>query len=415
MSSEVPSECSDGHVPKRLKRLHYVENVAIDKMVYGPEEIRYYCEMSRSEQSGVAETELLLTTASEDDDVPMRFRILGMKIRNDDKRRLLKHLYSLNTDRKRIEQLETILRVPYGVLIDPFANRAPREVIEGLRRDMDAAVMGHDVTKRHIMRLVAQWMTSTRRCGLVLGIHGPAGVGKTALVERGIAKALGLPYNHINLCGVSDAAYLHGHDYTYQGSGPGRIVKGLMVSGCMNPVFFFDELDKVSATAKGDEIVQALMFLTDPAQNHRFNDIYVGDHDIDLSQAVFVFSFNDRRRVDPILLDRMTVVETPGYDRAEKAAILQKHAAPEVLSRFERLSPSARASLASPAFIGKVVDMCQDDVGMRSCIRLFRDTCAEINVCNILGTAAACPHAVLQDERDRTRSPMDTSLGMMYT
>ena len=107
--------------------------------------------------------------------------------------------------------------------------------------------------------------------GNVLAIQGPMGNGKTTLVKEGIAKAINRPFAFIALGGASDSSFFDGHSYTYEGSHWGRIVDILIESKCMNPIIYFDELDKISES-KGDEIIRLLTHLTDPSQNTLFQD-----------------------------------------------------------------------------------------------------------------------------------------------
>ena len=111
------------------------------------------------------------------------------------------------------------------------------------------------------------------------------GNGKTTLVKEGIAKAINRPFAFIALGGASDSAFFDGHSYTYEGSHWGRIVDILIESKCMNPIIYFDELDKISESAKGDEIVHLLTHLTDPSQNALFQDNYFPGIHLNLSKA----------------------------------------------------------------------------------------------------------------------------------
>jgi ATP-dependent Lon protease len=407
-------EGGDGDGSRHVKRPRVepkVDNIAIANREYSMAEIEHYCRLDADQQAVVAEAEQKLVAAGACTDVPTRFRILALDVADATKAMLLRTLYSISSDARSQQYVDTFLRIPFNQFATPFAGADPRDAIARLAGRLDTAVDGHCATKRHIVRLVAQWMVGPSRKGLVIGLHGPMGVGKTALVERGISRALGLPYNHVNLGGVGDACYLHGHDYTYSGSTPGKIASCLAASGCMNPLFFFDEVDKVSDTPKGAEVAQVLMFLTDATQNHRFQDRYVGHHDLDVSRSVFIFSFNDRTRVDPVLLDRMTIVETSGYDSKQKASIMKRHAIPEILRDFS-LPADVTAQLVSDSFVAALVAMCSGDEGMRPARRLFHDTCAELNVQLLSDTARPDARAVLASLAPVV--DLDPSLSMMY-
>jgi ATP-dependent Lon protease len=132
------------------------------------------------------------------------------------------------------------------------------------------------------------------------------------------------------LGGAGDSSFLEGHSYTYEGSSWGKIVQILIDSKCMNPVIYFDELDKISDSARGEEIIGILTHLTDTSQNSEFHDKYFSDIDFDLSKCLFIFSYNDESKVNPILRDRMYRIQTKGYDTKEKITIANNYLLPKI-------------------------------------------------------------------------------------
>ena len=152
----------------------------------------------------------------------------------------------------------------------------------------------------------------------------------TQLAKEGISKILGREFAFITLGGAGDSSFLEGHSYTYEGSMWGKIVQILMESKCMNPVIFFDELDKLSDSAKGQELTGILTHLTDTTQNNQFHDKYFSEVDFDISKCLFIFSYNDETLVNPILKDRMYRIKTKGYDCAEKVIIANKYILPKI-------------------------------------------------------------------------------------
>jgi hypothetical protein len=194
--------------------------------------------------------------------------------------------------------VDAMLKLPFGKYEEvPVSIRdGPshiRAYLRSIRHALDTTVYGHDTTKNDIMQLVSQWISNPQSMSQVLGIAGPPGTGKTTLVRHGIAKALGRPFVQISLGGATDASTLSGHSYTYEGATWGRIAANLMQTRCMNPVIFFDEVDKVSDTQAGQEIIGLLIHLTDPTQNDEFMDRYFDGVPLDLSRALMIFSFND--------------------------------------------------------------------------------------------------------------------------
>ena len=147
----------------------------------------------------------------------------------------------------------------------------------------------------------------------------------TTLIKDGISKIMEREFVFIPLGGASDGSYLEGHSYTYVGSTWGKIVQSLIECKCMNPVIYFDELDKVSDSNKGQEIINILTHLTDTTQNMEFHDKYFSELSFDLSKCLFIFSYNDETLINPILRDRMYKIKTSGYDLKEKKIIAKNY------------------------------------------------------------------------------------------
>ena len=234
--------------------------------------------------------------------------------------------------------VDTVLRVPFGTYHNyPVTKNDSKPKIKGYLKDlkntMDGAIFGHDDAKKKILQIVAQSIVNPSGAGNVIAIQGPPGNGKTSLVKEGICKALGRPFAFIPLGGATDACFLEGHDYTYEGSNWGKIVDVLVNSKCMNPVIYFDELDKVSQTAKGEEITNILMHITDSTQNSHFNDKYFSGIDFDLSKALFIFSFNYLEKINRVLYDRMFLIKTKGFKMQDKLKISNGYLLPDIMKR----------------------------------------------------------------------------------
>ena len=141
---------------------------------------------------------------------------------------------------------------------------------------------------------------------------------------------LNRPFAFIPLGGATDSSFLEGHGYTYEGSTYGKIVDILIQSKTMNPIIMFDELDKVSDTPKGEEIIGILTHLTDSTQNCEYHDKYFSELSFNLSKCLFIFSYNDESKINPILKDRLYKIKTKGYDKKDKVIIAENYLIPNI-------------------------------------------------------------------------------------
>ena len=324
-------------VRKRQKRIPH----------YTREENAYFHKMSLEDQASLKQVEdaLALGDPHQTANMPLRFRLLKSDADAVSKRLLLMKLDSLNNMsgqegdyHKMSSWLQGAARLPIGHYNPLPVQRdsgipAIREFLEQTRTALDTAVYGHRECKEQILRILAKWVSNPNSRGHVIGIQGVQGVGKSSLVKEGIAKALNLPFAYIALGGAADGAFLEGHSITYEGATPGKIAEVVTKTGCMNPVIFFDELDKVSETTKGEEVANILVHLTDAAQNEHFNDKFFTEIDLNLSKALMVFAFNDESKINPILLDRMTIIRVSGYNAADKQVIARNHLLPSIMEQ----------------------------------------------------------------------------------
>jgi ATP-dependent Lon protease len=235
--------------------------------------------------------------------------------------------------------LATLMQIPFGKYSDlPVDLKKSTigecsEFMSKAKSTLDSAVFGLNDVKEQVYQLIGQWIANPQAIGTAIAIEGPMGTGKTTLVREGISKAMGRDFVFVALGGATDSSFLEGHSYTYEGAMHGRIVDGLTKCKTMNPVFFFDELDKVSDTARGQEIIGILTHLTDTSQNKEFQDKYFSQLTFDLSRALFVFSYNDASKINPILRDRMHKLTTRGYKADEKVSISRGYLIPAAQER----------------------------------------------------------------------------------
>ena len=194
------------------------------------------------------------------------------------------------------------------------------------------------------------------------------GVGKTSLAKEGLSKCLvdsddsTRPFALIALGGSSHGSMLEGYGYTYASSTCGKIVNLLIQSHCMNPIIFFDELDKVSNTAQGQEIIGILVHLTDPTQNHEFYDKYFDGIAIDLSKVLFVFLYNDPSRVDPILLERIHSISFESFSTKDKVKICRNYLLPDL---YKNIGFSDNVLCFSDSVLEFIIDTYTQEAGVR--------------------------------------------------
>nr|XP_056718748.1 lon protease homolog 2, peroxisomal [Euleptes europaea] len=228
--------------------------------------------------------------------------------------------------------------------------------------------------KKRVLEYLAVRQLKNNLKGPILCFVGPPGVGKTS-VGRSVAKTLGREFHRIALGGVCDQSDIRGHRRTYVGSMPGRIINGLKTVGVNNPVFLLDEVDKLGKSLQGDPAA-ALLEVLDPEQNHSFTDHYLNVA-FDLSQVLFIATANTMATIPPALLDRMEIIQVPGYTQEEKMEIAHRHLIPKQLEQHgltpQQIQIPPEATLA-------IITRYTREAGVRSLDRKFGAVCRAVAV-----------------------------------
>jgi len=283
--------------------------------------------------------------------------------------------------------VDTFMRIPFNkyeglpISIDDGVDKC-HEFMETAQKTLDQAVYGLNDAKMQIMQMLGQLLTNPKAIGTAIAIHGPPGTGKTSLVKEGISKILNRPFAFIALGGATDSSFLEGHGYTYEGSTWGKIVQILIESKCMNPVIYFDELDKISDTPRGEEIAGILTHLTDTTQNSQFHDKYFSEINFDLSKCLFIFSYNDENKVNSILKDRMYRIKTKGYVSKEKTIIANNYLLPKIREQVKFTNDEI---IIPNDVIGHIIDNhCNKEDGVRNLKRCLEIIYTKLNLYRLM-------------------------------
>jgi len=325
----------------------------------------------------------------------MMFKILGMKLDVETQSMVLAKYNALQTMDpgageyyKQRAWLEKFASLPLGIYKDiPVrlgdGTEACGAFMERARRCLGEAIYGQEEAKIQILQFIASKIANPDARGLSLLLAGPPGIGKTSLIKNGIAKALAWPFQFISLGGDSDASTYVGHQVVYEGSHSGKIVNSIVAAKSMSMILMFDELDKISATPKGEEVQNLLVHLTDPVQNGEFEDKYLSGIPLDLSKILFTFSANDLEKIDRVLMDRMVVIQLAGYTSKEKLSIATEFLLPAAL---KEVALEEKVAIGHDVLEHILKEYASEEKGVRELKRCVEAVVQKINMLRIFNT-----------------------------
>ena len=337
---------TDETTPKKHSKNKSIQNYRKFSRILNDDdkEAEYFKKNMSNEQQENAITKLLNIKKLTSIETPYLIHLINIDIPDVYKACALRKIHMLremgtgfgNSEYYKIKSwVDAFIKIPfnkYNNLPITFADGIEKchDFMENAKNTLDNVVYGLEEAKMQIMQLIGLWLVNPNAIASAIAIKGPPGTGKTSLIKDGISKILNRPFSLVALGGCSDSGFLDGHDYTYEGSKYGKIIDILIQSGAMNPVILFDELDKISDSPKGEELTGVLTHLTDSTQNSNFTDKYMSEISLDMSKALYIFSYNDESKVNSILKDRMYKIETQGYKTKDKLIICKDYLLPKI-------------------------------------------------------------------------------------
>lgn len=262
--------------------------------------------------------------------------------------------------------VETILELPWNASSEGNSDLKKAEKI------LEREHYGLEKVKERILEYLAVVHLSKGIKGPILCLVGPPGVGKTS-IAKSIANATGRSFVRMSLGGVRDEAEIRGHRRTYIGAIPGRIITSLKDAGTNNPLFLFDEVDKIGADFKGDP-ADALLEVLDPEQNNTFKDHFL-DVPFDLSKIMFITTANTIDTIPRPLLDRMEVIEVSGYTEEEKIKIAQKYLIPKKLKEHGLTKNNLKIGKKT---LSDIINFYTRESGVRNLEREIANLCRKV-------------------------------------
>ena len=356
-----------------------------------PKEKKYFDKLSLEEKKNLIKQYYKLNKLNSNN-IPCRFKLLTLDTTESNKSYLLELYDSFIKLEESSEDyfkyklfFDSIIQIPFNIYNNINITNNINEYLLESQKLLNTNIYGHIKTKEYIIQVIGQYITNPNNIGNILGLCGPPGTGKTTFVKN-ISQILQRPVEIINLSGSHDVSYLEGHGFTYQGSKYGKIIHTLIKHKSMNPIIFFDEVDKISKTDKGNELENLLINIVDITQNYNYSDKYFQEITIDLSKILFVFSYNDPESINPILKDRIYEIQVNGYSYEEKIKLAKDYLIPNILKNF---SFKKNDIIILDNSIEYIIDNYSNkNSGVRELIKIFKNMLAKIHIIYITNNSS---------------------------
>ena len=372
---------SEGDLEQIKKNRHFKNN--------------YFNKLTKNEQKIILEKENEIYKFL-NDHTPLRYNIINSNLNISTKSMILQKIdqfEEMNQDETEYHKLSkwinSLSKIPFNnyskMILDIKPSKVQIFLMDSYKK-LDKTIYGQYKAKNKIMQILAQWISNPDSMGQIIACEGPAGVGKTSLIKNGVSKVLDRPFSFYALGGANDISVLEGHSYTYEGAIYGRLIEMLIETKIMNPIIFFDELDKISNDDKGSNIENLLIHLTDPSQNNCIYDKYFNGIEIDFSKTLIFFSFNEIHKINPILKDRLTIIKFEGYTIDEKIIILKEYLLDEIIKNIGLNKEDIIFN--EPIFHYIITKYTGNEEGMRNTKRIFEELLLQINLIKLLNDDA---------------------------
>jgi ATP-dependent Lon protease len=277
---------------------------------------------------------------------------------------------------KCIEWIDTVLDIPVSTksfLLDSNSQNKSKiitSVLTKLNNFLSEKIYGLDEVKEKIMEaMCCKILNPLETSGKIITLVGPPGVGKTSIAST-IAEAMDMPFDQISFGSIQDSKILTGHSSTYVGAVPGIFTKILIKAKRLDAVILLDEIDKITNT-QDSNITSVLFHVLDKSQNNRFKDIYVTEIPLDLSKIIFLCAANDINKIDPVLKDRMTIINLNGYSIADKTNIAETFLVPKFMKDLNFEKDEITIDRKTLEYI--ISKKTKDQPGMRDTERKLRE------------------------------------------
>jgi len=319
----------------------------------------------------------------------LKFKLLTLDTTLENKKVITKRFKYMETlqpttneYQKNINWLRHALNFPYSTMIQTpvtldSTNEDISNYISNVYEKLDSYIYGMSNVKEELLSFVCKRISNPTANNNILALHGSNGVGKTRLAH-GLAYSLDLPIKTINLGCVTEVSYFTGHGFTYVDSEPGRIVQILNEVRCKNCIIYFDELDKVNVTSKGQSIFSFLTHLIDPSQNEKFQDVYLSGLELDLSKVFFVFSFNDINLIDKTVKDRLKIIKIKDHSMGDQFEIAKKFIVTDISKNLNFKFQIDDATL------NDIIKRNQKNGGLRNVYRIIENIYSKLNLARML-------------------------------